>query len=111
MSNAKSIKYKLRERLNRIPPFAELDKKRWEELLDEVEKVLSEDTECEVCKCGHKKKYHSQDVNSQKYVCRGTYCNCLEFASQDSSEVSNTLDKKQSKVDSIKDSGGKNDGV
>lgn len=31
------------------------------------------------CKCGHKKRYHSQDANSQNYVCRGAYCNCLKF--------------------------------
>lgn len=29
--------------------------------------------------CGHKERYHSQDVNSQKYVCRGAYCECYEF--------------------------------
>jgi len=32
-----------------------------------------------ICVCGHKKKYHSQDVNSQKYVCRGAFCNCIEY--------------------------------
>ena len=35
------------------------------------------------CKCGHKKGYHSQSSQTQKFVCRGAFCGCVEFIEKD----------------------------
>ena len=48
-----------------------------------------------ICKCGHKEGYHSQSSQNQKFVCRGAFCDCVEF--QEIALVSDTEDSKQIK--------------
>ena len=53
------------------------------------------------CRCGHKERYHSQDVNSQKYVCRGAYCDCLDFKGKSPTKL--IFDAEEFKCEARKD--------
>lgn len=36
-----------------------------------------------MCKCGHREGYHSQSSQSQKFVCRSPFCDCVGFEEED----------------------------